>query len=92
MNRLEHLFVNLQISSKKQVDKFTKSQEDKLEKGLTTPSASGMTRDLLLGGGIAIAALGSSFAYITKALSQVKPTHILFSISRNGSYYFYYQV
>lgn len=66
---------------KKQVDKFTKSQEDKLEKGLTTPSASGMTRDLLLGGGIAIAALGSSFAYITKALSQVKPTHILLALA-----------
>ena len=40
-----------------------------------------MTRDLLLGGGIAIAALGSSFAYVTKALSQVKPTHILVALA-----------
>jgi len=40
-----------------------------------------MTRDILLGGGIAIAALGSSFAYITKALSQVKPTHILLALA-----------
>jgi len=65
---------------RKQVDKFTKSREGKLEKSFTTPSASGMTRDLLLGGGIAIAALGSSFAYVTKALSQVKPTHILVAL------------
>jgi len=62
---------------RKQIDKFTKSREGKLEKSFTAPSASGMTRDLLLGGGIAIAALGSSFAYVTKVLSQVKPTHIL---------------
>ncbi len=66
---------------KKQVDKFTKSNEGKLEKSLATPNASGMTRDLLLGGGIAIAALGSSFAYITKALSQVKATHILVAVA-----------
>ncbi len=66
---------------RKQIDKFTKSDGDKLEKSLTAPSASGMTRDLLLGGGIAIAALGSSFAYVTKALSQVKPTHILVAIA-----------
>ncbi len=65
---------------RKQIDKFTKSGEGKLEKSFTAPSASGMTRDLLLGGGIAIAALGSSFAYITKALSQVKPTHILVAL------------
>ena len=66
---------------KKQIDKFTKSREDKLEKSFTAPSASGMTRDLLLGGGIAIAALGSSFAYITKALSQVKPVQILVALA-----------
>jgi len=65
---------------KKQIDKFTKSREGKLEKSFATPSTSGMTRDLLLGGGIAIAALGSSFAYVTKALSQVKPNHILVAL------------
>ncbi|MBL7068907.1 MAG: hypothetical protein ISS34_03540, partial [Candidatus Omnitrophica bacterium] len=65
---------------RKQIDKFTKSREGKLEKSFTAPSASGMTRDLLLGGGIAIAALGSSFAYVTKALSQVKPAHILVAL------------
>ena len=65
---------------KKQVEKFAKSREGKLEKSFTAPNTSGMARDLLLGGGIAIAALGSSFAYITKALSQVKPTHILVAL------------
>jgi len=65
---------------KTQIDKFTKSGESKLEKSFAAPSASGMTRDLLLGGGIAIAALGSSFAYVTKSLSQVSPTHILVAL------------
>ena len=62
---------------RKQIDKFSKSSQDKLEKSVAAPSASGITRDLLIGGGIAIAALGSAFAYITKALSQIKPVHIL---------------
>ncbi len=62
---------------KKQIDKFSKSRQTKLETSVTAPSASGATRDLLLGGGIAIAALGSALAYITKALSQVKAVHIL---------------
>jgi len=62
---------------KKQIDKFSKSRQVKLEASVAAPSASGITRDLLLGGGIAIAALGSAFAYITKALSQVKAVHIL---------------
>jgi len=65
---------------KKQVDKFTKSRQTKMEASLAAPSASGMTRDLLLGGGIAIAALGSSFAYVTKALSQVTPVQILVTL------------
>ena len=66
---------------RKQIDKFTKSRQGKVEESFTAPSASGMTRDLLLGGGVAIAALGTSFAYITKALSQVKPVHILITLA-----------
>jgi hypothetical protein len=65
---------------KKQIDKFTKSNQTKLEKSVAAPSASGATRDLMLGGGVAIAALGSSFAYVTKALSQVKPGHVLVTL------------
>ncbi len=70
-------FQQLTVFVKKQVGKFNKSHQDKLEKSLAAPSASGVTRDLLLGGSVAVAALGSSFAYITKALSQVKAIHIL---------------
>ena len=66
---------------KKQIDKFTKSRQAKMETSIAAPSASGMTRDLLLGGGIAIAALGSSLAYITKALSQVTPIQILVTLA-----------
>jgi len=40
-------------------------------------SKSGATRDLLVGGGFAIAALGGVFAYVTKTLSQVKPVHVI---------------
>ena len=62
---------------KKQVDKFSKTSQNKMQATMAAPSASGTTRDLLLGGGIAIAAVGSALAYITKALSQVRAVHIL---------------
>ena len=62
---------------KKQMDKFSKSRQDKLKTTISSPTGSSMARDLLLGGGVAIAVLGSAFAYITKVLSQVKPVHIL---------------
>jgi len=65
---------------RKQIDKFKKSSQSKINENLAAPSASGITRDLLLGGGVAIAALGSSFAYVTKALSQVKSVHILVAL------------
>ena len=61
---------------KKQTDKFTKSSQDKAGATLSASTGTG-ARDLLLGGSVAIAALGTAFAYITKALSQVKPIHIL---------------
>ena len=61
---------------RKQIEKMTKSSEEKLV-STSSSSSSGAARDLMLGGGLAIAALGSSFAYITKALSQVKPTQVL---------------
>jgi len=68
-----------QISNvvRKQIDKFSKSRQAKLETSFSSPSGSGMARDLLLGGSVAIAALGTAFAYITKALSQVKLLHVL---------------
>ena len=65
---------------KKQIDKISESSEDKLVKTASSTSASSAARDLMLGGGLAIAALGSSFAYITKALSEVKLVQVLLSL------------
>ena len=65
---------------RKQIEKITKSSEEKLVSTASSASASGTVRDLMLGGGLAIAALGSSFAYITKALSEVKPIQVLIAL------------
>jgi len=65
---------------RKQTEKMTKSSEEKLVSTASSASASGTARDLMLGGGLAIAALGSSFAYITKALSGVKPGQVLIAV------------
>jgi len=62
---------------KRQIEKFTKARQAKVEAAVAAPGASGIARDLMLGGGIAIAALGASLAYITKALSEIKTVHIL---------------
>jgi len=68
----------------KQVDKFSKVRQAKTGTILQPSSSSSMTRDLMVGGGIAVAALGTALAYITKALSQAaktlsqtQPLHIL---------------
>jgi len=65
---------------RKQIEKMTQSSEEKLVSPASSASASGTARDLMLGGGLAIAALGSSFAYITKALSEVKPVQVLIAL------------
>ena len=62
------------------LEKFTQPHTGS---GATTTSAG--VRDLLLGGGIAIAALGSAFAYITKALSEVRLIHILIALLGIGA-------
>jgi len=64
----------------KQIEKISKAKQTKIKESLTAPTTSGMTRDLLLGGSVAIAALGSSFAYMTKVFSQIKPIYILWVI------------
>ena len=66
--------------ARKQIEKMTKSSEEKVGSMASSASASGTARDLMLGGGLAIAALGSSFAYITKALSEVEPVHVLVAL------------
>ena len=65
---------------REQIEKMTKSSEEKAVSMASSASASGTARDLMLGGGLAIAALGSSFAYITKALSEVKPVQVLMAL------------
>ena len=65
---------------KKQMDKFTQSPHGKVEESLSSTDTSGILRNFLIAGGVAIAALGSALAYITKALSQVKPTHVLITL------------
>jgi len=64
----------------KQINKMTKTSEDKVVSMASSASSSGTARDLMLGGGIAIAALGSSLAYITKSLSEVKPVQALLAL------------
>ncbi len=71
-------FLQLTTFIRNQAEKFGKSRQAKTG---AVPGTSSIVRDLLLGGGIAVAALGSSFAYITKTLSQVKPFHILIAFA-----------
>ncbi len=66
--------------TRKQIEKMTQSSEEKAVSMASSASASGTARDLMLGGGLAIAALGSSFAYITQALSEVKPVQVLMAL------------
>ncbi len=73
-------FQNVSGFMKKQINKISKSSEDKLVTTDSSTSASSAARDLMLGGGLAIAALGSSFAYITKALSEVNLVQVLLSL------------
>lgn len=73
-------FIKLTDSIKNQVEKFTKTRESKIETTPVAPSSASMTRDLLVGGGVAIAALGSAAAYITKAVSQVRIVHFITTI------------
>ena len=61
----------------RQIEKFGKAQEAKLEKAVAAPAGSSATRDLLLAGSVGLAALGSSFAYITKSMKGVQPHHVL---------------
>jgi hypothetical protein len=65
---------------KKQIDKFTKSSQSKVSENTSSSDPTGIGRNFLLAGGVAIAALGSALAYIIKSLSQVKPTHVLLAI------------
>ncbi len=73
-------FIKLSDSIKNQVERFAKAKEAKMETAIVAPTGASMARDLLVGGGVAIAAIGSSFAYIAKAVSQVRITHFLITV------------
>lgn len=73
-------FIKLSDAIKSHIEKFAKAREAKIETTVISPTGASMARDLMVGGGVAIAALGSSFAYITKAMSQVKLLHVLTTI------------
>lgn len=64
----------------KQVEKFSKAQQSRVEGAVAAPAGSAATRDLLLAGSVGLAALGSSFAYITKAMKEVHLHHVLIVI------------
>jgi len=74
-------FIKIGENIKIQIEKITKTKQQKVEQSLVSPSSASFARDIMVGGGVAIAAIGSSFAYITKVLSQIKVLHILITIA-----------
>ncbi|HRR97007.1 MAG TPA: hypothetical protein P5150_09805, partial [Candidatus Ratteibacteria bacterium] len=73
-------FIKIGENIKNQIEKITETRQKKVEQTLTSPSASSSIRDIMIGGGVAFAALGTCFAYITRVFSQIKFTHILLAI------------
>lgn len=78
-------FIKIGDNIKVQIEKITAAKQKKAEQALVSPSSASFARDLMVGGGVAVAAIGSSFAYITKVLSQIKITHILMTIGIIGA-------
>lgn len=74
-------FIKIGENIKIQIEKITKTKQQKVEQSLVSPSSASFARDIMVGGSVAIAAIGSSFAYITKVLSQIKVLHILITIA-----------
>ncbi len=73
-------FIKIGENIKNQIEKITETRQKKVEQTLTSPSASSSIRDIMIGGGVAFAALGTCFAYITRVFSQIKFTHLLLAI------------
>ncbi len=64
----------------------TPAREEKLSTGsAAAPGHQTSVRDLLLGGGLAFAAVGSSLAFIVKTLSEVNPLHVGAAVLGLGS-------
>jgi len=80
----------------RRLSEFVRTQVEKITSAVTKPekiikqaisqpqpagaTRSGAIRDILLGGGVAVAALGTGFAYVTKALKDVHYYHILYVV------------
>ena len=65
----------------KQGEKLNQKYQTKIEQTVVSgPSPSSAARDILIGGGLAVAALGSSFAYIADKLSKLKYVNILHAL------------
>ncbi|MFW5870433.1 MAG: hypothetical protein ACOCVL_02085, partial [Candidatus Sumerlaeota bacterium] len=70
-------FLKIGLFLGQQAEKFSKAQEAKIESAVAAPQQSTAARDMILAGSLGIAALGSSFAYITKAVSDITLLHVL---------------
>ncbi|MFW6286542.1 MAG: hypothetical protein ACOC29_01245, partial [Candidatus Sumerlaeota bacterium] len=70
-------FLKIGLFLGQQAEKFSKAQEAKIESAVAAPQQSTAARDMILAGSLGIAALGSSFAYITKAVSDITLLQVL---------------
>ncbi|MBI2193765.1 MAG: hypothetical protein HYU36_17455 [Planctomycetes bacterium] len=73
---------NVDQSVKKSIEESAKAAPATPATAAPAPAApaanrGGAMRDMLVGGGVAVAALGSSFAFITSTLSQLRIWHLL---------------
>ncbi len=80
-------FVTISASIGRQIEKITGARSAALDTGIqkaiqqkpaAAPGGSGAMMGTLMGGGLAISALGASFAFITKTLVDVKLIQVLF--------------
>lgn len=55
----------------RQVERISQAQQTRLDQAMAQPTTTGALRDLLVGGSIAVAAIGGSGAYIAKAITDI---------------------
>lgn len=73
-------FEKLQKIVKLRFERFSQEQEKKIETGLTKEPKAPIDKNLLMGGGVTVAALSSSFAYLVKTLTSIQFSSILLVI------------
>ena len=67
------------------IDATPAREEEPSTGSAAAPGQKTSVRDLLLGGGLAFAAVGSSLAFIVKTLSEVNPLHLAAAVLALGS-------